>query len=486
MTDEAKPGGGASLIADATKVADTSVMKDLLGPSAKILGEYLGDHTRDWVSKLREQKRKNLGDHERKVVEITGEHVDIFNKPETGPAIERWAAVAIDVPIEDPERAAIYEAILAEILSSDRSSDFQDAADRMSTAGMRIFLNAPSDRKILPGADDRGNFEKLRELGLARKLDLARFLLLMLAWSIGTGVGLYILTRIVPSFLPTTFSIGFILEGSVISGLVFAAAMALLYTKYSLTEFGKKLQRSALRFYPTRAKIREFRLASLVPSGFLSWVAVALVLACGAPLLLSRLLSGSESIRTIVLSAPPQASPVIPPVAQPPSPQQRPAEGPTLQNEDVARLIDVWRSVSDQMNSTTDITKQLDSLLLDWPKRATDNKVELSNQLNTLRDTVNSRRVSVATLANFYERYPNIVGTLRGRNADEVFGRLYRALDSFSTEIRALPAKPAESFAGTLRPYAEEVRLAAAALANWASDTRSFSEAQRRELNVAK
>ncbi|MBR1030336.1 hypothetical protein [Bradyrhizobium liaoningense] len=167
---------------------------------------------------------------------------------------------------------------------------------------MRILLNAPSDRKILPGADDRGNFEKLRELGLARKLDLARFLLLMLAWGIGTGVGLYILTRIVPSFLPTTVSIGFILEGSVISGLVFAAAMALLYTNYSLTEFGKKLQRSALRFYPTRAKIREFRLASLVPSGFLSWAAVALVIACGAPLLLSRLLSGSESRATAELA----------------------------------------------------------------------------------------------------------------------------------------------------------------------------------------
>jgi hypothetical protein len=165
----------------------------------------------------------------------------------------------------------------------------------MSNSGMRILLNAPSDRKFLPGGDDRGNFERLRELGLARSFDLARFLLLFLAWCIGTGIGFYVLTRVIPSFLPATLSIGFIMEGALISGGVFASGMALLYTNYALTDFGKSLQRSALRFYPTRKRIcDEFRLASLVPGGFLAWTVLSIVLTCGMPLLLSRYLPGSS------------------------------------------------------------------------------------------------------------------------------------------------------------------------------------------------
>jgi hypothetical protein len=486
MTEEAKPSGGTSLVADATKIAETSVMKDLLGPSAKILGEYLGDHTRDWVAKLREQKRKNLSDHERKVVEITGEQVDIFNKPETGPAIERWASVAIDIPIEDTERAAVYEAVLAEILISNRSSDFQNAADRMSAAGMRILLNAPGDRKILPGAEDRENFEKLRELGLTRKIDLPRFLLLVVAWCTGTGVGLYILTRVVPSFLPTAVSIGFILEGSILSGLVFAVAMAFLYTNYSLTELGKKLQASALRFYPTRAKIREFRFASLVPSGFISWAAVSLVLACSTPLLLSRYLPGSESIRTIVLSPPLQTPPAATPATAPAGSPNAPQSTQTLATEDVTTLIDVWRSVTEQMNSTIESTNQVEKLLSSWPKQINDDRSKLLSELNALRTVVNQRRVSVSTLGDFYERFPNIRATIRERKSDEVYSRLYRGLDTFFTEISALSPSLPSNFESSLRPYAGEVKLATTALAKWASDTRTYSEQQSKELNNAR
>jgi hypothetical protein len=116
---------------------------------------------------------------------------DILNEPERGGAIERWVNVAADVPLEDAEKAAILEAVLAEILSPNRGADFQDVAERMSNSSMRVLLNAPSDRKFQPSGDDRGNFERLRELGLARKFDLARFLLLLSAWCIGTGIGLY-------------------------------------------------------------------------------------------------------------------------------------------------------------------------------------------------------------------------------------------------------------------------------------------------------
>jgi hypothetical protein len=284
MTEEAKPSGGTSLIADATAAAETTVMKDLFGRSAKAIGDYYGEHVEEFFNRRRERRLKNLRDHEQQVEQITGGPVDILAEGDRGGPIERWVIVAADVPLEDAERAAFVEATLAEILTSNHSSEFQDVTEILSGPSMRILLNAPSDRKFLPGGDDRRNFETLRDLGLARKLDLARFLLLLLAWCVGTAAGLYVLIRILPPFLPTTMSIGFVTEGAAVSGVVFAAGLALLYTNFTLTESGKRLQASALRFYPTRTKLREFRIASLVPSGFLFWAAVALVLACGTPL----------------------------------------------------------------------------------------------------------------------------------------------------------------------------------------------------------
>jgi hypothetical protein len=135
------------------------------------------------------------------------------------------------------------------------------------------------------------------------------------------------------------------------------------------------------------------------------------------------------------------------------------------------------------MNLTIESTNQVEALLSDWPKRVTENKADLLTQFNMLRDAINQRRVSVLTLANFYERYQNIRATLRDRNTEEIFSRVYRALDTFLTEIRSLPSKPPDNFESTLRPYAVEAKLAATALANWASDTRTYAETQSKELN---
>jgi hypothetical protein len=484
MTEEAKPSSGTSLITDATTVAETSVMKDLLGRSAKAFGDYFGEHAEEYVNKLRARRRKNIRDHEQQVEQVTGGPVDFLAEGDRGGAIVRWAIVAADVPLEDPERAAFVEATLAEILTSSRSSEFQDIAEKLSGPSMRTLLNAPSDRKFLPGADDRGNFETLRELGLARKFDRARFLLLLLAWCIGTALGFYSLTRILPPFVPTTMSIGFELEGAVSSVVVFAVGMALLFTNYTLTEFGKRLQGSVLRFYRTRTKLREFRIVSLVPSGFLSWATVALVLACGLPLLLSRFLPGSETIRTIVLSPPPKSPPIAPPTPSPGGAPQTPQSTQTLTTEDVAALIDVWRSVTEQMNSTIENTNQIEKLLLSWPQQIKEDKAKLTNELNDLRNEISQRRVSIENLVDSYQRFPNVRAAIRDRNSGDVFNRLYQALSSFMTDVAA-PNLPA-NFESSLKPYAREVESASSALSKWASDTRSFSEAQGRELSTAK
>jgi hypothetical protein len=348
---------------------------------------------------------------------------------------------------------------------------------------MRILLNAPSDRKFLPGADDRGDFETLREFGLARRFDRTQFLLILLAWCIGTAVGVYGMTRILPLFLPTTMSIGFELEGVVVNSVIFAGAMAFLFTNYTLTEFGKRLQGSALRFYGSKTKLREFRIASLIPNGFLSWAAIALVLACGTPLLLSRYLQGSETFRTIVLSPPPPAAPAATP---PVGPSQVPQTSQTLQTEDVAALIDVWHSVAAQMTSTIDDANQIEKILSSWPKQIADDRGKLIGELSPLRGEINQRRASIDNLVNFSARFPNVRATIFDRNSEDVFNRLYQTLDAFITEIGSLPSNLPQNFESSLKPYANEVTSASASLAKWASETRSFSEAQGRELGTAK
>jgi hypothetical protein len=137
-------------------------MEDLLGRSAKAIGDYYGEQVEEFFNKRRETRRKNVRDHEQKVAEVTDAPVDILNVPERGGAIERWVFAAADVPLEDAEKAAIVEAVLAEILSPDSSTEIQDVAEKMSSSGIRILLNALSGRKFLPGADDRSSFETLR------------------------------------------------------------------------------------------------------------------------------------------------------------------------------------------------------------------------------------------------------------------------------------------------------------------------------------
>ena len=67
----------------------------------------------------------HLRDHEQKVAQVTGAPVDTLTEGERGGAIERWVHVAADVPLEESEKAAILEAVLAGILPSNRSSNFQ-------------------------------------------------------------------------------------------------------------------------------------------------------------------------------------------------------------------------------------------------------------------------------------------------------------------------------------------------------------------------
>src|SRR5437899_6779910 len=107
--DKGSGGGLPDIIGDATRVADTSVMKDLLGRSFKAAGDYFGEYWEDYFNKLREQRRKNIRDHQARVAGVIGEDVDILSNPSRHQALRRCVELAAHLPVEDADRSAISE-----------------------------------------------------------------------------------------------------------------------------------------------------------------------------------------------------------------------------------------------------------------------------------------------------------------------------------------------------------------------------------------
>jgi hypothetical protein len=481
--------GLPAIVSTATKVAETSVMKDLFGRSFKAAGDYYGEQVEEFFKKRRETRLKNVRDHELRVAQVIGEPVNVLSKPDRGREIERWVDAAADVPLEDEEHAAVLEAVLAQIFSSDATTDFQDVSERLSSSGMRVLLNAPFDKGVAPRGDDRQTFERLRALGLARTLDLGHAVAVIFAWLAGTTVGLFILFVVIPRYLPRLLAIEFVVEAVLTSAVVLALGLALLSTKYRLTEFGRLLQRSALRFYRDQTSLRKIRILSAVPSNPLIWGVLAVILACALPLALESYLPSqlrTDFRPTIIISSPPAnqsgPTPTAPPAPTAPGPTPQQA---TLTADEIRTLIDVWRSVAGQMNEIIILTNAGQALLPNWPENVRGNAEAFWRELIRQRDSINQRRTSLQSLDNAYQRYPNVSSALAQVTNDGVYGRLYRALDSFAHEVQGIAKPPPENFENTLRPYAGELKGALDGMAQAANGTSKFAARQSEELSKA-
>lgn len=478
-------GSGLPAVLDAgAKVADTGIMKDLLGRTFKAAGDYLGDISEDYFKKLREQRRKNIKDHETRVAEVIGEDVDVLSKPSRHQAVRRWVELAADVPVADAERAAISEAVLVEIVTTDSTPEYQDVAERLTTSDTRLLLSAPVEA-IAPDVGDRRGFENLRSLGLASRLDLRQALRLVTYWLLGTILGGAALLGTI-WYLRRALALEIFAATVAFSLLILVFGITLIATKYSLTEFGRSLQRSALRFYPKREKVRKAWLLSAVPSSPLVWGVAAALLVSVLPFALQSYLPFQEPIRTVIISAPPANPNPSPPAPTPPSNTGSAPQQTMLTADEIGTLIDVWRSVSGQMNEIIDLTNAGLALIPNWPQRVKSDAVAFSRELIRQRDSINQQRISLQSLNTAYQRYPNVGLALVEVTRDDVFGRLSRALDSFSRETQGLAVPPPESFEGKLRPYAGELKRALDAMARWANETRNFAARQGQELSNAK
>jgi hypothetical protein len=133
------------------------------------------------------------------------------------------------------------------------------------------------------------------------------------------------------------------------------------------------------------------------------------------------------------------------------------------------------------------LTNAGQALLINWPEHVKQDPQGFSQELARQRDAINQRRVSLQALENAYRRYPNVSPAIAEITGDAVFGRLYRALDSFAHEVQGLNKPPPESFENTLRAYAGELKGALDAMSQSADRTRTFAAQQSAELsNVIK
>jgi len=130
MTPDGDGSGGPDFVGDVVRVADSGVMKDLLGRVFKAIGDHYGERVEDHYKKLKQQtQEKNLQDHATRLTEVLGDTPAI--DPSQIVSVERWIKIAADIPIADAERAAIFEAAFADIISTKGTSDYQEAAEQL-------------------------------------------------------------------------------------------------------------------------------------------------------------------------------------------------------------------------------------------------------------------------------------------------------------------------------------------------------------------
>jgi hypothetical protein len=173
-----------------------------------------------------------------------------------------------------------------------------------------------------------------------------------------------------------------------------------------------------------------------------------------------------------------------PPVTS--TPQSTSQETMTLTADQARTLVDVWRSVKEQMDDIVGLTNAGQALLPNWPQRVREGGSQaFANELVRQRNLVNQRRVSLQSLFTAYRRYPNVGAALAQVATTGVFDRLSGALESFSHEVQNLPAPLPENFENTLRPYAGELKGALDTMAQWADSTRNFAKLQGDELSKA-
>jgi hypothetical protein len=152
MSEDTEGGDHADASASADKIikiADSKLLTLLLGPSAEEVGKYLRERTKVYIDRLRAAKNATVKTHASRVIAVVGEPKEV--RPGQLIKIEQWIQIAEDIPIEDAARAAIVEASLAEIVSTDGAADYREVAQKLTSRTARLLLESPTGAGVSAG-----------------------------------------------------------------------------------------------------------------------------------------------------------------------------------------------------------------------------------------------------------------------------------------------------------------------------------------------
>jgi hypothetical protein len=493
----------------------TDIMAQLSGQPTMAVGEYLGPD--GFFRKLDEAVTKarydNVAAHIQNVVNAIGK------TPRLSPAqiikIRSWSSVAGDIPPTDKARSAIIEAALHDIIKLAEAPQYEEAANELNNRSAQLLLTAPADDSIEPEQQMERTLKELAALGLISRPTRANLFSQFCASIIGAAFGAIILLELIvpygavllPRCIPAYVGTDLIIDAAAISVLFATAGILFRAQKYWLTEFGKSVQDAAKPFFKLDKSFHRRRLFAPVLNRPLSVaIGLSILLLCILPVtlrLLPKELRYLQEPRVVILTPPPSPAPSPSPVPSPPKPAEPSPSQVTLHVQDVSKLIDVWKSISAQLENTIELPKTLAEIMERWHRSLasitpnSDDPVQrqqqfhdaaavLNSDLSNYRSRFLSRRLSLGNLANTYSSYPNISNTLSASTVDQKFNRYATAIDNLRNELSINPNPLDTNSASALKPFQDEVENSLKDLSTWASQTRDFADKQINDLSAVK
>jgi hypothetical protein len=490
----------------------TDIMAQLSGQPTAV-GEYLGPD--GFFRKLDEAVTKarydNVAAHIRNVVNA------IEKPPRLSPAqiikIRSWSIVAGDIPPTDEARSAIIEAALHDILKLVEASPYEEAANELNNRSAHLLLTAPADDSIEPEQQKERTLNELAALSLVSRPTRANLFGQFCASIIGMAFGAIILLELIvpygavlfPRYIPANVGTDLIIDAAAISALFATAGILFRGQKYWLTEFGKSIQDAAKPFFKLDKSIHERRLFAPVLNRPLSVaIGLSILLLCILPVtlqLLPKELRYLQESPVVILTPAPSPAPSPAPAPLPPKLTEPPPSQVTLPAEDVYKLIDVWKSVSAQLENTIELPKTLAEIMERW-HRSVDGitRIEdpiqrqqqfqnaaagLNSDLANYRARFLNRRTSLDYLANTFSSYPNVSNILNASTVDQKFVRYATAIDNLRNELSINPNPLDVNSASALKPFQDVVENSLKDLTTWASQTRDFADKQIKDLSKA-
>jgi hypothetical protein len=250
------------LVGAANAAQKAGLVKALLLPSAKALGDYMGNRTQEWVEGLGARRAKNVAAHSAKV-KAAGK----VDAPVNGPterqfnALMQWTeqAQAVDPDLE-PELAAFWQSLLADIYANDPLADeLQVILKEMTRGDAQALLSMHPNRN----RDLRPPYvERFKRWGLTEARIDSRKISQMVAVAI-LGVTVAIVGVQTPFLFPT-FEYKDAQEVTPAIAILFGGFSAALIASIFLLEFGKsRLSPLGRRLWESGNKY--FKMASPVP-----------------------------------------------------------------------------------------------------------------------------------------------------------------------------------------------------------------------------